>query len=72
MRRRRLLLLRALAALLAAAVLFGVGVAVGEALHDNPKPGGRPTFTNTAKGLFGFAASTTVATAYGGTWTRCP
>ena len=45
MRRRRLLW--ALAALLVAAVLFGVGVAVGEALHDNPKPGGRRTFTNT-------------------------
>jgi len=26
-------------ALLAAAVVFAVGVAVGEALHDNPKPG---------------------------------
>ena len=36
-----------LGALLAAAVLFGVGVAVGEALHDNPRPGGRQTFTNT-------------------------
>ena len=45
MRRRRLLW--ALAALLTAAVLFGLGVAVGEALHDNPKPGGRRTFTNT-------------------------
>ena len=45
MRRRSLLL--ALAGLLVAAVLFGVGVAVGEALHDNPKPGGRRTFTNT-------------------------
>jgi hypothetical protein len=22
------------------AIVFGVGVAVGEALHDNPKPGG--------------------------------
>ena len=40
-------LVRALAALLVAAVLFGVGVAVGEALHDNPRPGGRQTFTNT-------------------------
>jgi hypothetical protein len=44
-RRRRILW--ALAALLAAAVLFGVGVAVGEALHDNPRPGGRLIFTNT-------------------------
>ena len=40
-------LVRALAALLVAAVLFGVGVAVGETLHDNPRPGGRQTFTNT-------------------------
>jgi hypothetical protein len=44
---RRTRLLWALAVLLAAAVLFGVGVAVGEALHDNPRPGGRRTFTNT-------------------------
>jgi hypothetical protein len=29
-------------------VLFGLGVAVGEALHDNPKPGGGPiTFVTT-------------------------
>ena len=44
---RRKSLLWAGAALLAAAVLFGVGVALGEALHDHPKPGGRQTFTNT-------------------------
>jgi hypothetical protein len=30
---------RWLLALVAAAILFAVGVAVGEALHDNPKPG---------------------------------
>jgi len=28
-----------LAGLVVAAVLFGAGVAVGEALHDNPTPG---------------------------------
>jgi hypothetical protein len=28
-----------LAGLALAAILFGLGVAVGEALHDNPKPG---------------------------------
>jgi hypothetical protein len=28
-------------------VLFGVGVAVGEALHDNPKPGGTQTHVAT-------------------------
>jgi hypothetical protein len=27
-----------------AAVLFGVGVALGEALHDNPRPGGDRTY----------------------------
>jgi hypothetical protein len=31
--------LRWLLAVAFAAILFGVGVAVGEALHDNPKPG---------------------------------
>jgi hypothetical protein len=30
---------RRLLALAFAALLFGAGVAVGEALHDNPKPG---------------------------------
>jgi hypothetical protein len=30
--------LRVVLALAAAAILFGIGVAVGEALHDNPKP----------------------------------
>jgi anti-sigma factor RsiW len=41
---------RALAWLLglaAAAILFGAGVAVGEALHDNPKPGLTVTFVRT-------------------------
>jgi hypothetical protein len=28
-------------------VAFGVGVAVGEALHDNPRPGGSVTFVRT-------------------------
>jgi hypothetical protein len=40
---------------LAAAVLlvcvFGVGVAVGEALHDNPKPGGTTTTQRTLRPL---------------------
>jgi hypothetical protein len=30
--------LRVLLAIAAGAILFAVGVAVGEALHDNPKP----------------------------------
>jgi len=41
-RRRRRLVVAALG-LVTAAALFGVGVAVGEALHDNPKPGGTQT-----------------------------
>ncbi|HXR11607.1 MAG TPA: hypothetical protein VN770_04875 [Gaiellaceae bacterium] len=35
---------RALLALLVAAAIFAVGVAVGESIHDNPRPGG--TFTS--------------------------
>jgi hypothetical protein len=27
--------------------LFGIGVALGEALHDNPRPGGTRTFVRT-------------------------
>jgi hypothetical protein len=30
-----------------AAIVFGLGVAVGEALHDNPKPGINVTTTRT-------------------------
>jgi len=32
-----------------ALVLFGLGVAVGEALHDNPRPGGSQTVVRTLK-----------------------
>jgi hypothetical protein len=39
--------LRIALVLAGAALLFGVGVAVGEALHDNPKPGERRTYTAT-------------------------
>jgi hypothetical protein len=31
--------------------LFGAGVAVGEALHDNPRPGGTITRVRTQKPL---------------------
>ena len=34
-------------ALFAATVVFAVGIAVGEALHDNPKPGITLTTTKT-------------------------
>jgi len=36
-----------LAGLVLAAVLFGAGVAVGEALHDNPTPGMTQTSVRT-------------------------
>jgi hypothetical protein len=42
-RRARLLLL----SLVGAALCFGLGVALGEALNDNPKPGGSQTLVRT-------------------------
>jgi hypothetical protein len=39
--------LRLFVALAAALVLFAVGIALGEALHDNPKPGITVTTTKT-------------------------
>jgi hypothetical protein len=33
------------------AAVFAVGVAVGEALHDNPRPGGGQTLVRTLKPL---------------------
>jgi hypothetical protein len=42
---------RRLAAAVVAVVTFAVGVAVGEALHDNPKPGGTQTLVRTLKPL---------------------
>jgi hypothetical protein len=41
-RRRRAAAVRWAIRVAAALILFGIGVAVGEALHDNPKPGGAP------------------------------
>ena len=43
--------MRRLAAVVVAVVTFAVGVAVGEALHDNPKPGGTQTLVRTLKPL---------------------
>jgi len=42
---------RVLLLVLVAAALFVVGVAVGEALHDNPKPGGTQTLVRTLSPL---------------------
>jgi hypothetical protein len=33
------------------AVVFAVGVALGEALHDNPKPGGKQRIVRTLRPL---------------------
>ena len=43
--------MRRLAAVAVAVVTFAVGVAVGEALHDNPQPGGTQTLVRTLKPL---------------------
>ena len=40
-----------LAVAVGAVVIFVVGVAVGEAVHDNPKPGGTQTLVRTLKPL---------------------
>ena len=45
-RRHRLVL-----ATLAGAALFALGLAVGEALHDNPQPGGTQTIVRTLRPL---------------------
>lgn len=46
-RRRRRDPVRLLAALAAALLVFAVGVAVGMALHDNPRPGAPVTSIRT-------------------------
>ena len=40
-------MIRAAVVLVALAAVFAVGIAVGEALHDNPKPGGSQTLLRT-------------------------
>jgi hypothetical protein len=46
-RRRRRTATRWTLRLVVAAIVFAAGVAVGEALHDNPKPGGSITYVHT-------------------------
>jgi hypothetical protein len=41
----------AAAGAVALAVAFGIGLALGEALHDNPRPGGSQTFVRTLQPL---------------------
>jgi hypothetical protein len=42
---------RLLVAAVLAAAGFAVGIAVGESLHDNPRPGGTQTLVRTLKPL---------------------
>ena len=42
---------RLLVAAVLAAAVFAVGIAVGESLHDNPRPGGTQTLDRTLKPL---------------------
>ena len=48
-RRRRPLVPAWLALLLLFVLVFLVGIALGEALHDNPKPGGTQTIVRTLR-----------------------
>ena len=46
-RRRRRRRFRFLVRLVVLLAVFGLGVALGEALHDNPRPGGTQTIVRT-------------------------
>ena len=46
-RRRRAKLERRALGIMLAALVFVLGIALGEALHDNPKPGGNRMFVRT-------------------------
>jgi hypothetical protein len=48
-RRRRRLVPGWVVTLLLFALVFLLGIALGEALHDNPKPGGSQTIVQTLK-----------------------
>ena len=50
-RQRRFVPWRPLILALALVCVFAVGVALGEALHDNPKPGGTKTSQRTLRPL---------------------
>ena len=44
-------MIRAAVIVVSLVVVFAVGVAVGEALHDNPRPGGAQTLVRTLRPL---------------------
>jgi hypothetical protein len=50
-RRRRSVPWRALLVIVVLVCTFAVGIALGEALHDNPKPGGTRTTQRTLRPL---------------------
>ena len=66
-RQRRGLPWRPVLALLLLVGAFGVGVALGEALHDNPRPGGTTTTQRTLKPLPLVPVHQTVTVTVGGT-----
>jgi hypothetical protein len=61
-RRRRRAVVRWLLVALAAALLFAVGIATGEALRDNPTPGGTQRLVRTLKPLALVPAARTTVT----------
>lgn len=65
-RRSRRRLRRHLLSLVGVAIVFAVGVALGEALHDNPRPGGTRTLVRTIAPLQLPPAARTTVTVSGG------
>jgi len=66
-RRRRGVPRRAVVALVLLVCAFAVGIALGEALHDNPKPGGKRTTQRTLRPLPLAPAHETVTVTVGST-----
>jgi hypothetical protein len=52
--------IRSLVIIAALAAVFVAGIAVGEALHDNPRPGGSQTLVRTLRPLPLLPSATTV------------
>ena len=61
-RRRRKSRLRGLAVPAGVVVVFAIGIALGQALHDNPRPGGKQTVIRTIRPASLTAAARTTVT----------